>query len=175
MCMSATIGYRQSMESRRHHRAPEPDGLDEWDEDRLLDEVGSAFSRLRRRTAQIGVDPAPSRKDLSRNLVLNIVDEEPGEMTVGGVAEQLGVDPSVASRAVSDCIAAGLLERHASPSDGRRTILSITAEGEALRQRFRRQQRAAFVQITHDWPDEDRLAFARLLVKYDQATARLAE
>jgi len=146
-----------------------------WDEDRLLDEVGAAFSRLRRRTTQVDVDPAPSRKDLSRNLVLNVVDEAPGEMTVGRLAEQLGIDPSAASRAVSDCIGAGLLERRASQQDGRRTVLSITAEGDALRARFRRQQRTAFVHITRDWSDEDRLTFARLLVRYDQATARLSE
>jgi len=146
-----------------------------WDEDRLLDEVGAAFSRLRRRTTQVVVDPAPSRKDLSRNLVLNVVDEAPGEMTVGGLAEQLGIDPSAASRAVSDCIGAGLLERRASQLDGRRTVLAITAEGDALRARFRRQQRTAFVHITRDWSDEDRLTFARLLVRYDRATARLSE
>src|SRR6478609_6359114 len=103
---------------------------DRWDEDRLLDEVGAAFSRLRRRTAQVGGEPGRGRKDLSRNLVLNVVDEAPGEMTVGGVAEQLGIDPSAASRAVSDCIGAGLLERRASQQDGRRTVLSITADGE---------------------------------------------
>lgn len=146
-----------------------------WDEDHLLDEVGAAFSRLRRRTTQVSVDPAPSRKDLNRNLVLNIVDEASDEMTVGGLAEQLGIDPSAASRAVSDCIAAGLLERRASQLDGRRTVLSITAEGDALRARFRRQQRAAFVHITGDWSDEDRLTFARLLVRYDRATARLTD
>ncbi|WP_456846312.1 MarR family winged helix-turn-helix transcriptional regulator [Cellulomonas sp. P5_C6] len=158
-----------------HRDAGPPPEQDVWDEDQLLDEVGAAFSRLRRRTTQVSVDPAPSRKDLSRNLVLNIVDEGSGEMTVGGVAEQLGIDPSAASRAVSDCIGAGLLERRASQVDGRRTVLSITAEGDALRARFRRQQRSAFVQITGDWSDEDRLTFARLLVRYDRATARLTD
>ncbi|WP_034621652.1 MarR family winged helix-turn-helix transcriptional regulator [Cellulomonas sp. URHE0023] len=148
---------------------------DQWDEDQLLDEVGAAFSRLRRRTTQVNVDPAPSRKDLNRNLVLNIVDEGTGEMTVGGLAEQLGIDPSAASRAVSDCIGAGLLERRASQLDGRRTVLSITPEGHALRARFRHQQRAAFVHITSSWSDEDRLTFARLLVRYDRATARLTD
>ena len=159
-----------------HDRDPlPPDEHGDWDEDRLLDEVGAAFSRLRRRTTQVAVDPAPSRKDLSRNLVLNVVDEAPEEMTVGGLAEQLGIDPSAASRAVSDCIGAGLLERRASQIDGRRSVLSITAEGDALRARFRRQQRTAFVHITRDWSDEDRVTFARLLVRYDRAAARLTD
>jgi len=145
-----------------------------WDEDRLLDEVGAAFSRLRRRTTQLAVDPAPSRKDLSRNLVLNVVDEadDEDEVTVGWLAEQLGIDPSAASRAVSDCITAGLLARRASQVDGRRIVLSITADGDALRRRFRTQQRAAFEHITGDWPEDDRLTFARLLLRYDRDTAR---
>ena len=161
------------MPTRRPDAADAPDDTGRWDEDRLLDEVGAAFSRLRRRTTQVAVDPAPSRKDLSRNLVLNVVDEADDEMTVGGLADQLGIDPSAASRAVSDCITAGYLERRASQADGRRTVVAVTPEGEALRARFRRQQRAAFVQITADWSDEDRVTFARLLVRYDRATARL--
>lgn len=163
------------MQSNRDGGSRQAGEVDQRAEDELLDQVGAAFSRLRRRTTQIGADPAPSRKDLSRNLVLNVVDEAPGEMTVGGLAEQLGIDPSAASRAVTDCIGAGLLERRASQLDGRRTVLGITSEGHALRARFRRQQRAAFVQITQDWSDEDRLTFARLLVRYDRATARLTD
>lgn len=153
-----------------------PDDEGPRDEDRLLDEVGAAFARLRRRTTQVTVDPAgpaPSRKDLSRNLVLNLVDEADDEVTVGWLADQLGIDPSAASRAVSDCITAGLLARGASQHDGRRIVLSLTPEGDALRRRFRSQQRAAFEQITTDWSDDDRLAFARLLVRYDEDAARL--
>jgi DNA-binding MarR family transcriptional regulator len=143
------------------------------DRDALLDAVGAAFSRLRRRTAQVAVDPPVSRKDLTRNLVINIVDESPTEVTVGGLAEQLSVDPSVASRMVSDCIASGHLVRAPSQADGRRAILHITPAGLALRDRFRSQQRQAFEHITRDWPDEERLQFARLLLRYSEATAAL--
>ena len=141
--------------------------------DALLDAVGTAFSRLRRRTQQVDVDPPVSRKDLPRNLVINIVEEADGEVTVGGLAEQLAVDPSVASRMVSDCVSNGYLERAASQQDGRRTVLRITPEGLALRDRFRGQQRQAFEQITGDWPERERLEFARLLLKYADATDRL--
>jgi len=66
----------------------------------LLDGIGPAFSRLRRHA------PA-GRKDFSRNLVLNVVADGTVEMTVGAVAEELKVDPSVASRMVSDRILPG--------------------------------------------------------------------
>ncbi|GAB7189897.1 MarR family winged helix-turn-helix transcriptional regulator [Kineococcus sp. NUM-3379] len=143
------------------------------DEDALLNAVGAAFSRLRRRTVQVAVEPPVSRKDLSRNLVINIIDESDSEVSVGELADQLGVDPSVASRAVADCISEGYLVRAPSQHDGRRSVLHITPGGFALRDRFRSQQRQAFEHITRDWPDQERLQFARLLIKYADAAAQL--
>jgi DNA-binding MarR family transcriptional regulator len=138
--------------------------------------VGGAFARLRRRTMQAPVDPPAGRKDLRRNLVLNIVDEatEAGrEMTVGGLADHLMVDSSVASRMVSDCIDHGYLVRAVSQQDGRRTVLQLTAEGVILLDHFRHQQSQAFEYITRDWPAAERLEFARLLLKYADSTAQL--
>lgn len=143
------------------------------DTDALLNAVGAALSKLRRRTTQLVVDPPVTAKDLSRNLVLNVVAEALDELTVGGLADQLMIDASVASRMVSDCIASGLLRRMPSQADGRRAVLQLTADGEALRGRFASQQRQAFEQITHDWPDGERLELARLLLKYNDATDQL--
>jgi DNA-binding MarR family transcriptional regulator len=129
------------------------------DEDALLDQIGPALSRLRRRV------PASSR-DVSRNLVLNVVADVPGELTVGGLAAEMGVVQPVASRMVAACIADGLLRRAASQADGRRTVLELTERGEAERTRFAAEQRAAFEDITAGWSPEDRAQFARLLVRY---------
>ncbi|MCR6483206.1 MarR family winged helix-turn-helix transcriptional regulator [Amycolatopsis sp. OK19-0408] len=128
-------------------------------DDRLLDQIGPALSRLRRRT------PASSR-DVSRNLVLNVVADAPGEMTVGGLAAEMGVAQPVASRTVAACIADGLLRRAASQADGRRTVLELTERGEAERARFAAEQREAFEDITAAWSPEERVRFARLLVRY---------
>jgi hypothetical protein len=76
----------------------------------LLDAVGTAFARLRRHTMQAPIDSPVGRKDLKRNLVLNIVDEAAKagtEMTIGGLADHLLVDPSVASRMVLQLTAEG--------------------------------------------------------------------
>jgi DNA-binding MarR family transcriptional regulator len=133
----------------------------------LLDRIGPDFSRLRRHAPT-------SRKDASRNLVLNVVAAAPGELTVSALAEELAADQSVASRMVSDCITAGYLRRAASQQDGRRTVLEVTPEGHAVRERFAVQQREIFEQITARWPDTERLQFARLLHRYveDSATYR---
>ncbi|MFG3223919.1 MarR family winged helix-turn-helix transcriptional regulator [Kitasatospora sp. NPDC048194] len=144
----------------------------------LLNAVGPAFSKLRR-TSLLEVANPISAKDLSRTLVLNIVQEHTrdseAEITVGAVAELLGVDPSVASRMVSDSIKAGYLIRAASQQDGRRTVLSLSPEGAELMSRLRRHQREAFDYITADWAEEDRLAFARLMLKYVDSLARLRD
>ncbi|MEW1640352.1 MarR family winged helix-turn-helix transcriptional regulator [Streptomyces sp. NPDC093801] len=135
----------------------------------LLNAVGPAFGKLRRSSLLEVQDPI-SPKDLSRTLVLNVVLEiahdDAREVTVGAVGAHLGVDPSVASRMVSDCIAAGYLVRAASQRDGRRTVLHLSPAGEELMARFRRHQRSAYEYITADWSEHDRLELARLMVKY---------
>ncbi|MFJ5048548.1 MarR family winged helix-turn-helix transcriptional regulator [Streptomyces sp. NPDC088719] len=129
------------------------------DDDGTLDQIGPALSRLRRRAPATG-------KDLSRNLVLNVIADAPGETTVGGLAAEMGVAQPVASRTVAACIADGLLRRAASQSDGRRTVLELTEHGEAERNRFAVEQREAFLEITVAWSPEERTQFARLLTRY---------
>ncbi|KAB2348283.1 MarR family winged helix-turn-helix transcriptional regulator [Actinomadura rudentiformis] len=146
--------------------------------DELLDAVGPAFSKLRR-TALLEVENPISAKDLSRSLVLNLVLEHTRdsdkEITVGAVAELLAVDPSVASRMVTDNIKAGYLIRAASQQDGRRTVLQLSPQGAELMDRFRKHQRSAFEYITADWPEQERLEFARLMIKYVDSLAELRE
>ncbi|MGA5299579.1 MarR family winged helix-turn-helix transcriptional regulator [Nucisporomicrobium flavum] len=140
----------------------------------LLDAVGPAFARLRRRTTQVPVTPPVERKDLNRNLLLNVIDEAEGEMSVGAVADVLAVDPSVASRMIADCIAHGYLVRLPSQADARRAVLQLTEAGYELRDRFRSQQRQAFEYITRDWPADERRELARLIVKYADSAVRAA-
>jgi DNA-binding MarR family transcriptional regulator len=132
--------------------------------DELLDAVGPAFSKLRR-SVLLDVPNPVSAKDLSRTPVLDLV-ARGGEITVGSVARHLGIDPSVASRMVADCIAAGYLSRDVSQQDARRAVLRLTPAGTEMLADFRRQQRAAYEQITAGWTDHDRLELARLLIKY---------
>lgn len=147
---------------------------DQPSDDPALDQIGPALSRLRRRTPASG-------KDLSRNLVLNVIADAPGETTVGGLAAEMGVTQPVASRTVAACMDDGLLRRAASQSDGRRTVLELTEHGRAERDRFAAEQRKAFQEITVAWSPEERVQFARLLVRYgtdatawsrNQATSR---
>ncbi|ANZ39845.1 MarR family transcriptional regulator [Lentzea guizhouensis] len=134
----------------------------------LFDQVGPALSRLRRRTG--------GRGDLTRNLVLNVVADAPGEITVGAIAAEMGVSQPVVSRTIAACIADGLLRRAASQADGRRTVLELTHTGESERQRFASEQRVAFERITATWDSAERVQFAQFLIRYSQdASAWSAE
>lgn len=129
------------------------------DDDALLDDVGPALSRLRRRVGS-------GRGDLTRNIVLNVVGDAAGQITVGGVAEEMGVAQPVASRAVAACIAEGLLRRVAYQQDGRSSLLELTDAGESARKAYATEQRRAFEEITAHWDSADRLQFARFLTRY---------
>ncbi|WP_329225034.1 hypothetical protein OHB07_01230 [Streptomyces sp. NBC_00111] len=48
----------------------------------------------------------------------------------------------------------------------------MTDEGVAMLAAFRRHQRAAFEFITRDWPVDERLQLARLLIKYVDSVAQ---
>jgi len=145
--------------------------LSDMTDDELLDAIGPAFSKLRR-SALLEVANPVSVKDLTRARVLDLV-AHGGEVTVGSVAQHLAVDPSVASRMVSDCISAGYLVRAAAQQDGRRTVLQLSPAGAGMLDQFRRKQREAYEYITASWTEDERLELARLLLKYVEALADL--
>lgn len=111
---------------------------------------------------------ATDARRVLRNLVLNVIADAPGEITVGGVAEAMGVFQPVASRTIAACVDSGLLRRTASQVDGRRSLLELTEEGQAERRRLAAGQRRAFEEITGTWDRADRLQFARYLIRYNR-------
>ncbi|HEY2702012.1 MAG TPA: MarR family winged helix-turn-helix transcriptional regulator [Pseudonocardiaceae bacterium] len=133
--------------------SPRSDGED------LLDRVAPALQELR--------SSATDARRVLRNLMLNVIANAPGEITVGGVADAMGVFQPVASRTIAACVDSGLLRRTASQSDGRRSLLELTEAGEAERRRLAAGQRRAFEEITATWEQADRLRFARYLIRYN--------
>ena len=130
------------------------------DDEDLLDRVGPALEGMR--------TSATDARRVLRNLMLNVIANAKGEITVGGVAEAMGVFQPVASRTIAACVESGLLRRTASQADGRRSLLELTEEGEAERRRLAAGQRRAFEEITATWDRADRLQFARYLIRYNR-------
>lgn len=108
--------------------------------------------------------------NVSRVLVARAVEAGPkepgGDVTVGLIADRLGVDLSTASRLTAEAIQAGYLSRVASQADARRVQLALTAAGRTLLEDAYRYQRSVFEQVTRDWSDGDRYEFARLLPRF---------
>jgi DNA-binding MarR family transcriptional regulator len=139
----------------------------------LLETIGTAFSKLRRRTSSVPLDPPIARTDIQRDLLLAVVEESDGLLSVNAVAAALSMDRTAVSRLVARCVGEGLVERVASQTDGRSITLRLTSPGHETLGHSRRQQRQAFDYITKDWDQEERIQFARLLHKYVTATASL--
>lgn len=92
-----------------------------------------------------------------------------GEATVGTVAQQLGVDPSTASRLVAETLREGYLARLPSRADGRRAVLGLTDTGRELAEAARQYQRSVLERATRGWQGQERETFARLFVAFMKA------
>ncbi|WP_067033393.1 MarR family winged helix-turn-helix transcriptional regulator [Streptomyces dysideae] len=96
-----------------------------------------------------------------------------GEVTIGSVAEQLKLDPSTASRMVSDAVKSGYVTHTPSQRDSRRKVLRLTPSGEGLLARSVEFQQKVFDDLVADWPAEEVREFSRLLVKFAKSVERM--
>jgi DNA-binding MarR family transcriptional regulator len=78
-----------------------------------------------------------------------------GPLRVSQVADQLGVDLSVASRQVAALSAAGYVGRSADASDRRAQLISISDRGDRALADAHRRMVAAFGDALEDWPEPD--------------------
>ncbi|AOS63667.1 MarR family winged helix-turn-helix transcriptional regulator [Actinoalloteichus hymeniacidonis] len=95
-----------------------------------------------------------------------------GPMPVNQLAARLEVAPTTVSLMVSDLTGRGVLERHADPDDGRRTIVAITRD-EQTRAAIdgwlangANAWRSAFAPLSA----EDRAMFVRTIEAYERGT-----
>lgn len=96
-------------------------------------------------------------------------------LTVTDAATALGVDQPRSSRLAAQALDAGLLRREADQSDGRRSLLALTAAGRAALARVHDVRHRAIAEAIAHWPVEDRDAFARLLPRFVRDFAALTE
>lgn len=90
----------------------------------------------------------------------------PGEATVGALAQDMGIDPSRASRLAGQLTTKGYLRRDVAQSDARKAILVPTPRARALMAAFRDRKWDHYEQTFADWSDEDLVTFGRLLGRY---------
>ncbi|TRC72290.1 winged helix-turn-helix transcriptional regulator [Mesorhizobium sp. WSM4307] len=93
-------------------------------------------------------------------------DAPPDEVTVGNIAERLGIDPSRASRISADIVERGYALRVASQLDARRICLRLTARGERLVTAVRQTKWRIFAEALAQWDEQELVTFATLLERF---------
>jgi DNA-binding MarR family transcriptional regulator len=156
---------------------PSPPSVDVDDHDGPFAQVERALvvvRRPQRRRALGGPALAGIDEALSEPIRLGIlgvldavIDVPPdGEITVGLIADRLGLDPSRASRLVAESVDAGLLARRTSKEDGRRTCLVLTGKGEEVVARVQSVRRAYVAERMAGWTAHEQRTFAKLLRRF---------
>jgi len=93
-----------------------------------------------------------------------------GETMVATIAARLNIDPSRASRMVSELIAKGLARRAVSQQDARRTIVELTARGHAVVEAVRRFKFLVMGEFLSGWTEEEIAHFVPLLERFTNWT-----
>ncbi len=86
-------------------------------------------------------------------------------LSVGEIADAVGVDQPRASRLVQQAVEFDLVRREADPDDARRTRVALTDAGTRLVRGFRGERREAIDAALAAFTDEERAELARLLTK----------
>lgn len=90
------------------------------------------------------------------------------EVTVGLVADRLGIDPSRASRLVGEMVTRGYARRTVSQADARRAILALTRRGATVVQAVRAYKFIAMGDFFAGWSAEDLERLTTLLPRLGQ-------
>jgi DNA-binding MarR family transcriptional regulator len=89
-----------------------------------------------------------------------------GETMVASVADRLAIDPSRASRVVSEMVEAGYARRAVSQADARRTIIELTDAGRTIIEAVRAYKFLIMGDFLSSWSPEELQTFLPLLRKF---------
>jgi DNA-binding MarR family transcriptional regulator len=135
-----------------------------------------ALARLSKRAGDRDTGPAQLPDAVFELLDALAAATERGEtVTVTEAAALLDVDQPRASRLAALALDAALIRRQADQRDGRRSLLVLTDDGEAVLARIREFRRNVVAEATRDWPEADRAELARLLPRLVAGLAALTD
>lgn len=136
-----------------------------------IDDVMGRIRRamMRREFGRVIIERLGAKLDVAELDVIGTIgghgaDSE--EMTVGLVADRLGIDPSRASRLVAEVVDKGYARRVASQADARRICLALTAKGRGFIEKVRETKWRVFANALHEWDEDELVVFARLLERF---------
>ncbi len=102
------------------------------------------------------------RFPIAQGTVLGRLDRE-GARSVAELAVAERVRPQSMAQTVSDLEGPGLVERNPDPSDGRRALVSLTAEGRSTLEADRRHREGWLVKAIEELPAEDQATVERAI------------
>ncbi|MFC6880443.1 MULTISPECIES: MarR family winged helix-turn-helix transcriptional regulator [Actinomadura] len=100
-------------------------------------------------------------------LLVVLASQGPAKLVT--LAELLGVNPSTAMRMVDRMIAAGFVDRRASPHSGREVRIQLTAAGRALVDGVTARRRAEIAAVVARMPEEERRVLVGALRAFNEA------
>ncbi len=115
--------------------------------------------------AQIAPDLEVAHMDVI-SAIGHRVEGDPEEVTVGLIAERLGIDPSRASRVSAEVVDRGLARRVASQQDARRICLELTPKGRRFVDAIRQSKMGLFASALGQWQESELIVFANLLDRF---------
>jgi len=127
------------------------------DTTRLASELRMVLGHLVRRLR------AERRFSLSQAAVLGRLDRE-GMRSIGDLAIAERVRPQSMTQTISDLEGDGLIERHADPSDGRRSLVELTEQGRLTLEADRRHREGWLARaIAEDLSEEEQRVLMQAL------------
>lgn len=101
----------------------------------------------------------------ARMRLLEALAQASHPLSIGEIAQAVGVDQPRASRLVQQAVDLGLTRREVDPNDARRTRVALTDAGRRLVRGFRGERREAIDAALSSFTEDERAELARLLTK----------
>lgn len=98
--------------------------------------------------------------------------DDNNEVTVGLVAERLNLDPSRASRLISELVELGYVRRVASQLDARRICIALTEKGGTFADEFRHRKWVHLSRGLEGWTEAELVTFRELLGRFSEWSKR---
>ncbi|QUQ67602.1 MarR family winged helix-turn-helix transcriptional regulator [Kutzneria sp. CA-103260] len=135
--------------------------------DAVTDAVLAAARLLMAVTARsiAAVDESITLAQFRLLVILNTV----GAVKHAALADQLGVNPSTASRMVDRLVSAGMVDRQANPASRREIVIELTAEGRRVVRQVTARRRQEIAAIVARMPEPTRAGLVDALLAFAEA------
>ncbi|WP_308636867.1 MarR family winged helix-turn-helix transcriptional regulator [Paenibacillus silvisoli] len=97
-----------------------------------------------------------------------------GPLSIKALADTFQLDISTASRQTASLESKGYVERMASPSDARVSLLQVTDSGSEQLLRVRRVRQSFYTELMREWTQEESTIFGDLLLKFNETVENYA-